>query len=361
MSISIPKRPKRLGRSEWLRLQAVIRCRAPARGPGASPNRTGVTGRYLRAVSVSLAMLSLAPLLAATASADPRLTVRRASLRAALHCQGRVSHARRKPALLLPGTGSNGSYLWPTGFQRQLYNERVPSCYLDLPHHNNGDMQIAAQYVVFALRKMAGRAHRPVAVYGFSQGGVQARLALTFWPSTRRLVSDVVSAAAPQHGSTTPVACGPGGCSAAGWQRLRGSRLLAGLNRGDETPGRTAWTTLRTTDDVIAQPATGPHPTSALRGASNLVIQRLCPGRRIDHLGMAFDAVAYAVLRDAMRHRGPARAARIPRRSCARQFVGSLPAYERRQELVGLGIVISTNNRAARRLRAEPPVVLHRR
>jgi hypothetical protein len=76
---------------------------------------------------------------------------------------------------------------------------------------------------------------------------------------------------------------------------------------------------------------------------------------------MAFDAVAYAVLRDAMRHRGPARAARIPRRACGGEFVGSLPAYERRPELVALRNLISTNNRAARRLAAEPPVLLQRR
>jgi len=296
----------------------------------------------------------------ATAAAETDLTVSGASLAAALSCHGELSSRGREPVLLIPGTGSDGAELWPTGFQRQLDSEGVPSCYLDLPDHATGDMQTSAEYVVFALRTMATRAGRPVAVYGFSQGGVLARLALTFWPDTRRLVDDVVAAASPQHGSTAGIDCAKFGCSAANWQRRRGSSLLNALNLGDETPGPTDWTTLRTLDDEIAQPASGPNPTSALLGAGNLVMQEICPGRKVMHLEMAFDAVAYAVLRDAMTSRGPASASRLPPRVCDRTYVGDEPVAQRRLQVMALNALFSLRNLTAPPVSAEPPVRLSR-
>jgi hypothetical protein len=313
----------------------------------------------MRLPLVSAATLAAVLIVGSTASAEPPQTVSDALLAAALHCQGGLLRARTEPVLLLPGTGSDGAYLWPSGFQRELRAARVPSCYLNLPDHTNGDMQTSAEYVVFALRTMASQAHRSVAVYGFSQGGVLARLALTFWPSTRRLVADVVSAAAPQHGSTVSIGCAPTiGCSAAGWQRRVDSQLLALLNRGDESPSPTSWTTLRTLDDTIAQPVRGPNPTSALGGARNLVLQAICPRRRVEHLAMAFDAVAYAVLRDAMTHSGPASARRLARGVCRTLFVGDLTVAQRRRQLSALSARIGANNLLAPRLSAEPPVRL---
>ena len=129
---------------------------------------------------------------------------------------------------------------------------------------------------------MAGR---KIAIFGISQGGLLPRFALTYWPSLRPMVSDVLAAAGTQHGTTV----GAGSCSAASpcppayWQQAAGSNLLRALNRQRfEAPGPTAWTTVRSTTDETVQPTTGPHPTSALKGAANLVIQAVCPGR-VDH------------------------------------------------------------------------------
>jgi triacylglycerol lipase len=162
-------------------------------------------------------------------------------------------------------------------------------------------------------------------VYGVSQGGLLARLALTGWPRERQFVSDVISVSGIQHGSQQSlIDCENDGCPAALWQRRAGSHLLTALNRsGRETPGPTAWTTVRSLDDVTATPQDGPHPTSALDGATNLVLQQVCPGRHRDHLALAVDSVPFAALRDALAHRGPARAARL-KRPCARQYTPGL-------------------------------------
>jgi triacylglycerol esterase/lipase EstA (alpha/beta hydrolase family) len=317
-----------------------------------------IRGALLFAAASFLGLAASAP-----ASAEPHLSVTKHRLSSALHCTGKLSRGRPAPVLLLPGSGSDGSYLFPTGVQIDLSARGVPSCYLNLPAHTTADMQVSAQYVVFAIRKMAQSAGRPIAVFGFSQGGLLARVALTFWPSTRRLVGDVVAASAPQHGSTNlPRAnCVKYGCAASNWQRLPTSHLLRVLNKGDETPGPTAWTTLRTLNDTTAVPATGAHPTSALQGASNLVVQEICPGREVSHLGMAFDWAAYTGLVDAITHSGPASASRLRHaHACAKRFVGHLTTSEREQQMNRLNNRIVGNLIAARRLPAEPRVTLRR-
>lgn len=264
---------------------------------------------------------------------EPRLDVGASKLRSALFCQQSVTRAARTPVLLVTGTGFDGSEAWPDGLQISLHRDGVPSCYANLPRHTTADIQVSVQYVVYAIRQMRKRSGRDIAVYGISQGSLLARFALTYWPSLRRQVNDVVLLAGTQHGTTAfsslAESCGMS-CRfpAAGWQQAAGSALLKALNRRRrrETFGPTAWTTVRTLDDEVVQPTGGAHPTSALRGASNLVIQSICPGRTTNHLGTGVDSVSYAALRDALSHKGPARAARISASVCRRPYAPGLDA-----------------------------------
>lgn len=179
---------------------------------------------------------------------------------------------------------------------------------------------------------MERRAGRKIAIFGISQGGLLPRWALTYWPSTRSLVTDVVAVAGTQHGTTVfgglLAACGET-CmfTAAAWQQAAGSDLEKAIARHpDETPGRLGWTTVRSLTDEIVQPVDGPHPTSALRGAANVVIQHVCPGRQVSHIGTGVDSVTYAVLIDAISHKGPARLSRLPKNVCAHPFAPRLDA-----------------------------------
>jgi hypothetical protein len=252
-------------------------------------------------------------------------------LRSSLFCQESLTHASRTPVLLVTGTGVDGSEAWPDSLQVSLGRAGVPSCYVNFPQHTTGDIQVAVQYLVHATRVVRRRATRDIAVYGVSQGGLLPRLALTYWPSLRAKVSDVVSVAGTQHGTNVfaglAATCSPN-CRlpAAAWQQRAGSELLRALNRRgrDETPGPTSWTTVRTLTDEIVQPTGGPRPTSALAGAANLVIQEVCSGRTTNHIGSGVDSVSYAALRDAISHRGAARASRIDRSVCRRPYAPGL-------------------------------------
>jgi hypothetical protein len=309
---------------------------------------------------ILLAVAGLVLVLAAPAAdAEPPLRTPPAKLHAALHCQRAVTHATAEPVLLVAGTGADGSTSWPLLTQPALTAAGHSSCFLDFPQHTTGDMQVAAEYVTYGIRTVARRAGRSIAIYGISQGGVLPRMALTYWPSTRKLVTDAVLLAGTQHGTGAGPCKLP--CAASIWQQARGSKLLRALNAGDETPGTVAYTTVRTLTDAVVFPTTGPHPTSALRGASNIAVQAVCAGRVIDHVGLAVDTVSFAALLDAIAHRGPARAARFPASTCARPFASDLPEQAIRDGIVAIARAAVTNIVNAAVIPREPRVRLRRR
>jgi triacylglycerol lipase len=291
-------------------------------------------------------------------SAEPALRTAKAKLAAALHCQPGVKDARAAPVLLISGSGVDGSVVWPPIIQPALATAGHASCYLDFPQHTTGDLQTAAKYVSYGIRTLAARSNRKIAIYGISQGAVLPRMALTYWPSTRPLVSDAVLLAGPQHG-VTPALCSDR-CTAAEWQLSAGSELLQTLNDGDETPGEVSYTTLRTRLDELVHPVDGPHPTSALRGASNLVVQDLCAGRQTGHADLAFDSVSFATLLDAIEHEGSAHASRLPARVCAQPFATDLTQQEVRDAIATMTTEFQINIAAAPTLTAEPAVRLRR-
>lgn len=282
----------------------------------------------MRRLTLLTALATTAILAPAAHAAEPKLTVSSAKLAAALHCTDGVDAAKRTPVMLVTGTGASGTEAYAIG-KPALDAYGAPVCYVDFPNNTTADLQISVQYLVYGLKVMSRRAGRKVAVLGISQGALLPRVALTYWPSLRSKVSDVVGAAGPHHGTTARklASCGAatGGCVPAALQQTAGSKFLAALNsQPDETPGPTAWTTVRSSTDEVVKPATGKHPTSALDGASNVLIQSVCPGRKVSHIGTILDSVTFALARDAVSHPGPAKASRLPKDICASSFAPGL-------------------------------------
>jgi len=228
------------------------------------------------------------------------------------------------------------------------------------PDHTTADIQVSVQYLVYGLRTMSARAGRPVAVFGISQGGLLPRIALTYWPSLRKKVSDVVAAAGTQHGTTagTIGACRRAGCTPASFQQIAGSKLQKALNRRgrDETPGPTAWTTLRSATDEVVKPTGGPHPTSALKGATNILIQSVCPGRQVTHIGTALDSVTFAAFEDAIAHRGPAKVSRLPATVCEHPYAPGLDEQATTNIITAAAQLTAGRGADEPRVKREPPV-----
>jgi len=156
-------------------------------------------------------LVSAAP--AAAAAGDPPLTVPKVLLDSSLKCMGPLRGTTKQPLMLVTGTGASGDEAYAIG--RGAFDAwGAPVCWVNFPDYTTGDIQVAVQYLVRGIRRVSKRARRPIAVFGISQGGLLPRIALTYWPSLRAQVTDVIAAAGTQHGTTVfkPALCLPAGC-----------------------------------------------------------------------------------------------------------------------------------------------------
>jgi hypothetical protein len=254
----------------------------------------------------------------------PHLDVPRAALVAALHCSGRLAHSRGEPVLLNPATGVTARQNYSWNYERAFNEQHRAWCAVTMPHHTLGDIQIAGEYLVFAIRHMFHAAHRRIAILGHSQGGMSMRWALRWWPDTRAMVDDVIGMAGTNHGTTITGFCVAGrlACPPADWQQSTKSNFVRALNSGTETFAGISYTEIFTHTDEVVQPnRTDANSTSSLRtGAgriTNVATQDICRADIYEHLSIGtVDPVAYALVMDALRHRGPAQPDRIDRSVC---------------------------------------------
>jgi hypothetical protein len=299
------------------------------------------------------ALLASLAAAAPAAAAEPKLTVSKAKLAAALKCTEGIEGAARTPVMLVTGTGVGGDEAY--GIAKPAFDSYgAPACWVNFPNFTTADIQVSVQYLVYGLREMHRRAGRKLAVFGISQGGLLPRVALTYWPSLRTKVGDVVAIAGTQHGTTVGATeCRL--CVPAYWQQARGSRFLRALNaHRDETPGPASWTTLRSATDEVVRPTTGRHPTSALKGATNILIQDVCPGREVTHLGTALDSVSFAAADDAVRHAGPAKVSRLPTDVCSHRYAPGLDEQSTTNLLAAGGTLAADRGANQPRVRREP-------
>ena len=299
---------------------------------------------------------------AAASASGPKLTVPKADLEAAFNCPIDPTNATQTPVMFVTGTGATGDQGYLIG-QSAFEQYGHPVCYMNFPDFTTADIQVSVQYLVYGLRREFGMAGRKVAVIGISQGGLLPRFALTYWPDLRNKVSDVVAAAGTQHGTSLDRSCSATSpCTPAGWQQMRHSNLLDAINaQPDETPGDVSYTTVRSITDETVQPQGGKHPTSALDGASNILIQDVCPGRQTTHIGTAVDSVTFAAFADAVAHnakqkKGAAKVSRLPANVCDHPYADGLDEAQTTTFLTASGSLVGGQQDQAPKVPAEPTV-----
>jgi triacylglycerol esterase/lipase EstA (alpha/beta hydrolase family) len=213
------------------------------------------------------------------------------------------------PVLLVHGTGVNRELNWDWNYWRVLPQQGFPTCWVQLPDSSLVDIQRSAEYVARAVEVIHKATGSKVDVLGHSQGGLSPRWAIKWFPSGKH-VDDYIALATPNHG--TAVAEPSQNCFESCWQMKQSSRFIRALNEGDETPGKTSYTSIYTATDELVQPV----GTQELEGASNILIQDICPGRAVDHLGIVGDAVAYTLVLDALTSKGGADPKKLPADIC---------------------------------------------
>jgi triacylglycerol esterase/lipase EstA (alpha/beta hydrolase family) len=65
------------------------------------------------------------------------------------------------------------------------------------------------EHLVHAIRTVHRHTGKKIAMLGHSQGGMNPRWALRFWPGTRRMVDDLIGMAPSNHGTTALMSCLP--------------------------------------------------------------------------------------------------------------------------------------------------------
>jgi hypothetical protein len=223
----------------------------------------------------------------------------------------------------VPGTTVTPAVEFSWSYERAFNQQDRPWCAITLPSSAMGDVQVAGEYVVYAIRTMYRLTGRKIQVVGHSQGGMVPRWALRFWPDTRAMVDDVIGMAPSNHGTVDAYAlCLPIiGCAPAIWQQETNSAFYGALNSGAETFAGISYTNIYTVLDEVVVPNFNETGSSSLHtGAgqiANISVQSICPGHITDHLLIGIsDPVAYALVMDALNHAGPAEPARINRSVC---------------------------------------------
>lgn len=253
----------------------------------------------------------------------PRLSVPTATLDAALSCHGNPATGPR-PILLNPATSvtpvENYSWNWAKVFAKQgrYY------CTVTMPFHTFGDIQVAAEHLVHAIRTMHQRTGRRIAILGHSQGGMSPRWALRFWPDVRTKVAELVGMAPSNHGTAVLVGCISGltTCVPAVWQQRAGSAFMKALNSRAETFAGIEYTNVYTLLDEVVVPARSSALTTGSGTISNIRVQDVCPLDPHEHVMMGTVSPAvYAAVTDALDHTGPARLSRIDRSWCTKLFM----------------------------------------
>ncbi|HVX19012.1 MAG TPA: hypothetical protein VHA73_13355 [Acidimicrobiales bacterium] len=273
---------------------------APATGAGATPSTVAASGGY-------------APL----DQPGPALQVPQRDLDASLRCPANLSAVTRDVVLMIPGTTVDPDEAFAWNYEQALTAEHMPYCTVTVPNHTDGDIQVAAEYVVNAVRVIRSATHRKVILFGWSQGAsTLPRWALRWWPDIRPMVASLVGLA-PLNNKGSAVAtglCVPGSCIPAGWQQAIGSKFMAALNSRAQTFPGIAYTAIYTrVDDVVTPDVDGslsvlpPGPN-----VTNVAIQDVCATDLSDHLLIPASPTAYAIALDAFRHPGePADLARV--------------------------------------------------
>jgi triacylglycerol esterase/lipase EstA (alpha/beta hydrolase family) len=279
-------------------------------------------------------------------------------LASALHCTGdpaASARAGRTPVLLIHGTTSNAQANFSWNWDRSFDSQQRAHCDVDLPDSGNGDIQTAAEYVVYAIRILHASAGSRIDLLGHSQGGMIGRWALKYWPDTRGMVDDYVSLAASNHGTAVfagQCAATPT-CTAANWQQRIGSDFLTALNRGPQTWPGISYTQIYTrTDEIIV-----PYLSSSLRPASNvrnIAVQELCPTETVEHFGMAYDNAAWLLGMEALVHPGPARLSRTSTATCGWPFMPAVNPLTFPTDAAAALAQTGTSTAAATILPAEP-------
>jgi hypothetical protein len=170
-------------------------------------------------------------------SSDAPYSLSEAALREAIQIPPGFTYGAVPPLIMAPGTGSTGCLTFGANFIKQFTGSNFADpVWLNIPDFLYDDAQVNAEYVAYAINYISAiTGNNNVSVIAWSQGNIDTQWALKYWPSTRQIVSDLVSISPDFHGTTTSSELGSGASAPAILQQGYDSHFIATLraNGGD--------------------------------------------------------------------------------------------------------------------------------
>jgi triacylglycerol lipase len=235
---------------------------------------------------------------------SPELTVDPADAAAAVQCTEASGATGDAPAVLLVhGTGSSPEDSFGPGLSVGLAASGLAAevCTVSLPERAVGDIQVSAEYAVVAIRTVAERTGRPVAVVAHSQGVLVSKWAMSHWPDVAADISMLVAIAGPNLGAPVVDGLCAAGCAASLQQMRPASAFLAALAESWSTVSVPVTAIRSLTDEFVP-----PDSAAALDGAQVITVQDVCADRATTHAGLLADTVVFAAIGSALQHEGSA-------------------------------------------------------
>jgi triacylglycerol lipase len=108
---------------------------------------------------------------------------------------------KNEPVLLVHGTSVTREQNWGWNYWGALADLGYEVCWVQLPDLAFGDVQTASEYVARAVEVMHEKAGESIDVMGHSQGGLEPRWVIKWFPAGA-FVDDYIALATPNHGSS---------------------------------------------------------------------------------------------------------------------------------------------------------------
>jgi hypothetical protein len=240
----------------------------------------------------------------------PRLSVPQATLDHAISCDAPLAGARRDVILVVPPTAFDPQEGYGWNYLPAFRSRGWPYCTVTVPDHSDGDIQLAAEYTVNAVRRIHAVTGRQVEMFGWSQGdSTDPRWALRFWPDIRPMVASLAGLAPDNEGGSNT---GEGACALECdpgiWQEVKRvdqspPHFISAMNSRRQTFAGVAYTVFYSLDDDLAGLNVITAPVSPLPPAPNVLNvaeQQLCSDQLFEHLTIPASSAGYAVMMAAL-------------------------------------------------------------
>lgn len=207
-----------------------------------------------------------------------------------------------RTALLLPGANNTGSGVWAWSYAAQLPADGIRACTLDFPHRNTGDLQISAQYLVGAVKRLNQRYPQThLTVVAHSLGNLSALWAFHSQPDFMAAnVEAYVAIGAPFKGVPSFLAkdCSASSpCQPYQWQISPGSNFLREAN-ATPLPGPVRYVSVVSVNDPLfggQWPFYSSFPSGTV--ARQIGIQRLCMTGQVVSIGHVQELAVASIYR----------------------------------------------------------------